>query len=328
MEKLPIYDIEVNENDETGVSFNSFVENPAHQKNFIVFEKQEKYYFDAEKKQVIGVVIAADELIYRNSPEIGEHYVLFSKESIKKIMLKLSKNNFFNSVNKEHSTVVEGVYLTSFFQTDKAIGLSVPTKLASQNIKDGSLIAVYTVENQEIINGINEGKFKGFSIEGLFEKEKIEMSIKTKIENMKNPFEKFFKKAPKKENFGTAITQDGQNLSWDGELEIDKTVINVVAEDGTELPAPAGDLLISLEDGTVAKITVNAEGVLTAVEEEKAEVEEEVAAKKEAEEKMAALRKENEILKLQLSKFNKDFKKPEKSDSIDFFEMAKRIKNN
>ena len=326
MKKLPLYDIRINETDETGIEFNSLVERPAHGKEFLMFEKEQELFFDAESKTLIGCAIAVDEEIFRNSPTIGEHLVKFSKESVKQIVIKLSKGGIFNSVNTNHETVVDGIYLTGMFQIDEELGIKCPEKLKGQKLADGSLITIYHVENQEIIKNIENKNFNGFSIEGIFEK------IKLKQQEMKNPFEKFMKK---KEVFANAVSEDGTKLTWDGEIEIGSTVLMVVNEDETTTPAVTKEFLISTESGEVMKVTTNEEGIITEVmpvEEQKAdekeeEKKEEVAAESE---EVVKLKAENEDLKIQLSKFNKQFNKFEtakKDDKIDFFAMAQRIKN-
>jgi len=75
MKKLPRYDVRINETDETGLEFNSLVENPAHGKEFIMFSKDSNYFFDEKSKTIIGCAIAADEDIYRNSESIGKRYI-------------------------------------------------------------------------------------------------------------------------------------------------------------------------------------------------------------------------------------------------------------
>lgn len=330
MEKLPRYNVVINDNDETGLEFNSLVETPAHGKSFIMFSKDTNYFFDEKSKTIIGCAIAADEDIYRNSDKIGEHYVTFSKEEIKKIVVKLSKQGIFNSVNTNHDKAVGGIFLTGLFQIDKQSGVLCPEKLANQSLKDGSLITIYHVENQEIINKINKQEFNGFSIEGIFEK------VKLNNEKMKNLFEKF----KKKEVFAEATTDDGTKLTWEGELTIGETIIMVVAEDGSVAPAPAKDYLVSSEEGTFT-LTVDEAGLLKDVQPVEAKEEapsenEEVAAMKETiiklkkeNESILKFQKENEELKLQISKFNKDLGNGESSKSakIDFFAMAQKIKN-
>jgi len=304
MKKLTKYNIVINDDDETGMDFNSLVEFPAHKKDFLMFSKEKKYFLDENSKTIIGCVIAADEEIYRNSEKIGEHLVVFSKDEIKKIVVKMSKQGFFNQVNVDHDKQVDGVFMIGLFQLDSKIGIVAPEKLKSQNLKDGSLIGIYHVENQEVINKVKTGEFNGFSIEGIFEKIKL---------NQKNMFEKF-KKSSKKENFveATATADDGTKLHWEGELTIGETIIHVINEDESTSPSPAKSYLVS--DGEMTfTITVDESGVLTDVQ---------------PVETVKAMQDEIKTLKFQLSKFNKELgKTTEKETKIDFFEMAKKIKN-
>ena len=62
---LPFFKIVVNEADETGIDFNSFVDAPAHMKAFIAFGKDAvRYEFNDEKRIVTGVMISAGTPIY------------------------------------------------------------------------------------------------------------------------------------------------------------------------------------------------------------------------------------------------------------------------
>lgn len=44
----------------------------------------------------------ADTPIYRWDRELGDYYIIFTKDVIAKMILKYSKNNFWNNVNLEH----------------------------------------------------------------------------------------------------------------------------------------------------------------------------------------------------------------------------------
>ena len=68
---LPFYELTINDNDETGVSFNALVDVPAHLKNFVAFGKNKtvKYNFNEEERMVVGVMMSANTFIYRPADE-------------------------------------------------------------------------------------------------------------------------------------------------------------------------------------------------------------------------------------------------------------------
>lgn len=166
--KLPIYEMTVDQNSESGVEMTALVDNPAVEMDFLVFDEQKPMQFKYDDKEwiVTGVAMRADYPIYRNDSR-GEYYVTFSKETIKTIIKKWAKENRFNAVNKMHNAedIANGVYLIESIFVDKNRGVNAPEGL---DVEDGSWIHSYYVENPEIRAKIEAGEFKGFSVEGMF----------------------------------------------------------------------------------------------------------------------------------------------------------------
>lgn len=260
--------IGVNENDETGIDFNSFVDVPAHMKGMIYFSKDAvRYAFNDEKRIVTGVMIAANQPIYRWSQELGDHYVIFKAETIDLIRRKFFKNGYNNNLNVMHDPkqVQKGVTLIdSYIISDSDPKLpKVPEALSAMNLQDGSWIASYHIENDELWNQVKEGKFGGFSVEGWFEKVKI--NTKNKMNKQKRSIWSIFsgEEAPTAEAFTQAVTADGVTVQFEGEL-VEGTVVTIELE-GEVVPAPEGEHELTLEDGTVKVVTLDANGVITSV---------------------------------------------------------------
>lgn len=163
-EKILNYYLDID--DETGVSRVSLVEYPAVQYDFLLFNEAVKFTSDDEQKIVTGVVMLADVPILRIDPTRGKHYVTFTGETIKKIVLKYFKEMRTSSVNLEHSINIDGVYMFESYIIDRTRGINPPKEFA--HIPDGSWIGSYKIENEEVWNSIKNGKFRGFSIEGYF----------------------------------------------------------------------------------------------------------------------------------------------------------------
>jgi hypothetical protein len=153
--KLPIYEMTVDQNSESGVEMTALVDNPAVEMDFLVFDEQKPMQFKYDDKEwiVTGVAMRADYPIYRNDSR-GEYYVTFSKETIKTIIKKHNAED-----------VANGVYLIESIFVDKNRGVNAPEGL---DVEDGSWIHSYYVENPEIRAKIEAGEFKGFSVEGMF----------------------------------------------------------------------------------------------------------------------------------------------------------------
>jgi hypothetical protein len=174
LKKLPIYDIFINLNDpETTVSFNSLVASPAHEKAFQMFSEDEapkkvEWQFNEEERIITGVAIACDLLIPRHQ-QGHSFYVRFGKQAIKDIVFDYARRGNFNNLNLHHDgkKVVDGAYMTMLYQIDKLNGFTAPERFKDES--DGSLLVSYKITDDEVWQAGKEGKFTGFSIEGIFE---------------------------------------------------------------------------------------------------------------------------------------------------------------
>lgn len=122
-----------------------------------------------EERIISGALMLADELIYRNNEQFGEHYVKFSAETIKQIAIKFAKRKFQNHVNLMHdpNQKVDGVTMFESFIVDKNRGIK-PMK-GFEDVADGSWFGSFYVENDMVWNDVKQGIYKGFSVEGMFD---------------------------------------------------------------------------------------------------------------------------------------------------------------
>ena len=168
--KIPVYLIDINlDDEETGMGAISFVEDPAIESNFICFDKDKKpMTFKVENEmehKVTGCAIWANKQIYRYSPEIGEYYVVFTPETIDKIVHKYAKQGLQNFVDLQHDgEMIEGVVMVEYFIKDTEKGINPK---GFEDIDDGSLFVTYKIEDEKLWNEIiaPDSEFKGFSIE-------------------------------------------------------------------------------------------------------------------------------------------------------------------
>lgn len=168
--KIPVYLIDIDLNDEsTGMGAISFVEDPAIESNFLYFDKDKKpMMFQVENEmehKVTGCAIWCNKQIYRYSPEIGEYYVVFNKETIDKIVHKYAKQGLNNLVDLQHNgEMIGGVVMVEYFIKDTAKGINPK---GFEDIDDGSLFVTYKIEDEQLWNEIiaPDSEFKGFSIE-------------------------------------------------------------------------------------------------------------------------------------------------------------------
>ena len=161
--ELPIYQITLKE-DEHGVDKISLVTEPAIEENWLAFNKDETNFNFAneEEQKLIGALLVPDKKIYRNDPELGEFYVVFSAETIEEIALRYNKNGYATKWNTEHNTDVNNVVLTenwivedTDFDKSKAYGLTYPK---------GTWVGLAKIEDNNLWQEV-KANLKGFSVE-------------------------------------------------------------------------------------------------------------------------------------------------------------------
>lgn len=261
MNKLPIYRAVVNDNDESGMFTISFVDAPAVEVDFLYFNEDKKPFTfsveNEEERKVLGVVMTADTPIYRRNNEGMEYYIVYDKETIEKMTEKYLRQNRQNNVDLSHSfELEEGIYLNEIFIKNTAKGIA-PTGF--EEVKDGSLFAIFHIENEEVWSAIKEGTYKGFSLSGLFQTELMEFNktkdnTKMKLNRVKQILRSLLVE------MGEIATNKGV-LVWNGEEDIKiGDEVKTLDEQGNEIDVEDGDYLtddkrtIIVKDGKVEEI--------------------------------------------------------------------------
>lgn len=168
---LPVFELVISpDDDKSGVTFVSLVEQPATEYDFQAFSRQEnlKFNIDSEEKRVIsGPLMVANLAIPRHDETFGAHFVVFGAETIRAIALKFFRSGLTDAVNTDHRNEIDkGVYMFESFFIDSARG--IPTPKGFEPLPDGSWFGSYKVDNDEIWAKVKAGEFKGFSVEGFF----------------------------------------------------------------------------------------------------------------------------------------------------------------
>ena len=353
--KLPIYKAILADDDE-GMDFNSWVDAPAHSKAFELFGKNDKKkhtFFDNERMIVSGVAIATDTPIYRNSPEMGEFYVYFDKEQTYKIAKRMMKSNFLHNVNKMHDgdDVVDKskVTLVESYFIDYDRGVTPPKSMENQNLKDGTWIISYQIEDKETWSELKSGKFSGFSIEVWMSitKTNFKNQNKNKMSKTKQSFKDYIKAffneneveaTPIETKLAEAVTTDGVTISWDGDMA-EGTEVFMIDEEGNKILAPEGAHTYTNEDGKEVVITIDANGMVATYEEievmadepKEEEEDEAVEAMEELAKENAELKKQNEDFSKQIETLTKELdkepSKPAPTNTKKTFNLTEYLKN-
>jgi hypothetical protein len=174
----------LSEDEPTGVTGVAIVDQPAVQRNFVLFGRQsdvvipQRFSWDEGSQTLYGVLMLANVPILRYDTDNEPYYVFFRPETIRKMMVRASKLGALNNVNLMHDPgkPVDGVYYIGGYQVDTAKGLT--PHFATGKITDGSWIGIYHIDNSDVKNLIKEGKFRGFSIEGEFVHKDVPLYVK------------------------------------------------------------------------------------------------------------------------------------------------------
>lgn len=279
---IPVYDAII-DSDGTGMMKISLVDKPATMVDFLHFSAEaitQKYaVVDEERRIVEGPVMRANFPIYRKSDKLGEYYIVYKPDQIRKMAERYLYESRQNAVNTMHGddTDVEGVNMVQFFIKDSAKGIS-PDGFA--DVEDGSLFAQFHVTNDDVWAAIKDGTYKGFSLEGVFEyaPETNQAKINSitnalhgafssqknmsKINKILAAFAKVLEQA-----FGNVSTDKGI-IAWDGDEDLkvgDKVYLE--NENGERSDLADGDYTTG--DG---KVIVVAGGEVTEIKDVSAEV--------------------------------------------------------
>tara|TARA_R110002051_G_C8650085_1_gene487451 strand:+ start:121 stop:516 length:396 start_codon:yes stop_codon:yes gene_type:complete len=117
---------------------------------------------------IFGPVLIPDKMVFRqaniNIPE--DHYIFFSKETIKELRDEFHEKKIENNITINHNGInVEGVFLTKSFIVNDNKREKLPKEF--KNLPNGTWMAEYRIENKEIWKLNEENKLNGFSIEGI-----------------------------------------------------------------------------------------------------------------------------------------------------------------
>ena len=281
---IPVYDAIISD-EETGMFRISLVDDPAVMSNFQAFDAHKKPMMyaiqDEEKRLVRGCIMRSDFPIYRRDEKMGEYYVIYKAEEIRKMAEKYLLEGRQNDVNVMHQegSDVDGVQMVQYFI--KGDGIQVD---GFDDCADGSLFGEFHVVNDDIWAEIKAGTYKGFSLEGVFDlvPEQNKDEIQEIVDLLEGAFKRIFKPntfmsklskfkaalAKMLQEFGNVTTDKGV-ISWDGDEDL-KAGDPVYVEDseGNRTPAPDGDY--KTDDN---KVIVVVEGKVSEIKDAEAEIE-------------------------------------------------------
>ena len=165
------------QDEEDGVFANSIVNSPAIERDFVFFGKEINFQaVNEEKMLVAGPLLIPNKKILRLDGEGKPYYVFFKPETIEKIARKFMKNKFGDAVTVEHDRKVSGIHLSESWLIEQSA--KDKSNIYGFTLPKGTWFGIYDVSgNPKVWKDIKDGKFHGFSIEGLFEHRKSDLKL-------------------------------------------------------------------------------------------------------------------------------------------------------
>lgn len=159
----------------------SLVNKPAIKENFIYLSADEVVLsLDDDKRTVTGAILVPDLKIHRNGRGGEPDYdIMFSADTIEKVSQHYMKHFNQKEVTTDHANKANDVTLTEQWividsEVDKTNALGL------DKLPVGTWVGTMLIEDDTIWNEVKQGKFKGFSIEGILEPVELQEQINLK----------------------------------------------------------------------------------------------------------------------------------------------------
>lgn len=185
-DKLPVYEIIVEDDDETGMSLISLVQDPAIMMKGMVFNNKSLLSFkeaDGDKQIIVGPALIPNMKIYREDEKFGEYFVTFSAETIEKMVEKFNKFGSNRKINVDHSNQMVNAFILEdwiicdeVYDKSRKYGFELPV---------GTYMIMVKIEDTKFWNEEVKGNGKfGFSIEGLLGQQLISLRKEVTIDDL------------------------------------------------------------------------------------------------------------------------------------------------
>lgn len=264
---MDTYEVIFKEQETEGVYAISLVDSPAMESQFIALSEQKEITLkaiDTEKRILLGAVLIPNKPIYRKQ-DGKEFNITFPEKTIQLTMENFFKKGYQNNSTLEHNEELklQDVTFVESWIKESEIDKSVHYGFSEPN---GTWFASMKVNNDEIWNDfVKTGKVKGFSIDGFFDLEKINLKsefnmseVKTEslVDSFKAALSEFFSPKNKGESdvkLGKIMTEDESlTIEFDGEMMVVGSELFIVNEQGERLPLPDGEY--SLETNMIITV--------------------------------------------------------------------------
>ena len=200
-----IFNLDINDEDETGINFISIVDFTGIHSQFVALMEAKqilKLSLDNDKMVLVGKVAIPDVPILQYDNESGDvYFIRLTKDNILKVAQKFARNAFLNNVNVMHTTEKAPAYIYEMWVVEDQD--KDKSALYFDDVVPGTLMVKMQVTDRNYWNEyIKSGKFKGFSLEGQFIYKKSDWTdnleyqddLQKRLENIQNQLCEIIKK--------------------------------------------------------------------------------------------------------------------------------------
>lgn len=189
-EELPLYEMVVDDTDRSGIRLLSIVDKPAIEMKGVAFNetgliKEFQFKQDDDKRIIIGPAMIPDYKIKRKDKDGSKYYVVFSKDTITKLVEKFNSKGDNRRINVDHSKeMVDAFIMEDWIVEDEYYDKS---KLYGFNVPVGTWMVKVKIEDEKFWKTqVKElGKY-GFSIEGLLGEKAVRYTEESTISDIIN----------------------------------------------------------------------------------------------------------------------------------------------
>lgn len=255
---IPIFLVNV---DDPGCSIStmSLVDDPAMEIPMLMFsEDKPKMNFsiqDESQHCILTCLVRTDFPILRVNEDGDPFYIVFNKETSKKLAQRLMTDGMQQNISLNHNgKLIDGVILQEVFLKDTSLGIN---PVGFEDAGEGSLMGVYHIIDDALWKDCIEGKFGGISIESYLSLESFNKIDNKKTKNIMSKIKDALKRLLMEFN---TLSTDKAELYWeeDTELMVGYKVF-VEDESGNKVPAIDGEYIsdenkIKVAGGVVTEI--------------------------------------------------------------------------
>lgn len=175
MDKKRIVKCVIDENGMLGLTAMGLVDVPAIEENWVALssEKIKLSSVDKERRMLYGAALIPEKLILRIDKNNEEYYMKFERETIERLAHDFYKKNLHHTTNLQHQYPVTGVTIVESWlkegNSDKSLALGL------SDLPDGTWFIGAKVDDDTVWEEVKSGTIRGFSIEGMFTEQSVEM---------------------------------------------------------------------------------------------------------------------------------------------------------